>query len=89
MKFNNRSKNCNLTPSQIVSAEHCSLKTELDEVWLNSHQAAAFLGLTVQALNNRVNRGSIIHYKLGRSNRFRKSELEQLLLKERRGKYGI
>ena len=63
----------------------CSLKTEK---MMTSEEAAEYLGISIQSLLNRVSAGSIPYYKLGRLNRYKKSELAQLLLSNKRGKHG-
>ena len=60
-----------------------SLKTEYD--WMTSKEAADFLRIHVQSLLNMVSNGKVRYYKLGRLNRYRRSELEQLLLNNARG----
>ena len=55
---------------------------------LNSNEAAKYLGLSVQALLNRASSGTIPYYKLGRLNRYKKSELTQILLSNKRGNHG-
>ena len=56
------------------------------EPWLNSTEAAEYLGLkSVSALHKRINKGDIpkkfIH-RWGKSLRFRASELDQLIMEE-------
>lgn len=55
--------------------------------WLNTSEAAKYLKISKQSLLNRVSFGKVIYYKFGRSNRYRKSDLERLLLKTKRGVY--
>lgn len=59
-----------------------SLKTE---EWLNSKQAAQFLGLSERSLFNLTSNGKIPYYKFGRRNRYRLNELRELLLAQPRG----
>ncbi len=61
-----------------------SLKSEYDE-WMTSKEAAGFLRIGVQNLLNMVSNGQVRYYKLGQRNRYRRSELEQLLLANARG----
>jgi excisionase family DNA binding protein len=56
----------------------------LDE-WLNSQEAARFLSVSNGQLRNLTSNGRIPFYKFGRSNRFKRSELEKVLEKEPRG----
>lgn len=67
-----------------VNSSLSSLKIE----WLNTTEAADFLRLSVKALRNLTSNGRLPFYKLGRRNRYRRDELEALLLRERRGEYG-
>lgn len=48
-------------------------------IWLNSNEAAEYLRITPGALRAKVYRGEIKPYKLGRSSRFKRSELDKLL----------
>lgn len=66
------------------SDSECSLKIE----WLNSEEAAEFLRISIKGLRNMTSNGKLPFYKLGRRNRYRKDELEALLLSQKRGKYG-
>ncbi len=58
-----------------------------DEDWLTTSEAAEFLRLSEPALRNLTSDGHVPFYKLKRRNRYRKSELAQILLSERRGGY--
>ena len=53
--------------------------------WLNHSQAAQYLGLSKGALHNRTSMGVLTYYKLGRLNRFIKSDLDKFLLRNRKG----
>ena len=68
--------------AQIVKKDPSSLKIE----WLDSEEAAKLLRLSVGALRNMTSSGQIPFYKLGNRNRYRKDELEGLLLSQRKGK---
>lgn len=68
--------------SGMIETPHRSLKIE----WLDSENAAIYLGVSVATLRNMASNGQIPFYKLGRRNRYRKDELESLMLKSRRGK---
>ncbi len=48
-------------------------------IWLNSIEAAEYLRVTPGALRLLVYRGLIKPYKLGRSSRFRRLELDKML----------
>lgn len=68
--------------SNAVIGGNCSLTTE----WMDIVEAAYFLRVSVPTLRNMTSNGQVPFYKLGRRNRFRKSELEELLLQTKRGK---
>ncbi len=67
----------------IKDVVNSSLKSE--DKWLTSIEAAAYLCVTRKQLWNLTSSGSVPFYKLGRSNRYRLSELESLLFRTRRG----
>lgn len=58
-------------------------KNEL--VYLDSNEAAEFLRMEKKSFQNKVSNGKIPYRKFGRLNRFKKTELIQLLEKEKRG----
>lgn len=60
-------------------AEISSLKSESNDEWLTTPEAAAFLKISPKFLLNLASYGRVPFYKFGRSNRYLKSELEQLL----------
>ncbi len=68
--------------SLVVNLER-SLKTN---GWMDTIEAANFLRISVKALRNKTSNGQLPFYKLGRSNRYRKDELETVLLSQKRGK---
>lgn len=53
--------------------------------WLNSKEAANYLSVSYAQLRNLTSNGRIPYYKFGRSNRFKKSELQKVLEQEPRG----
>jgi excisionase family DNA binding protein len=54
--------------------------------WLTTREAALYLGLSSGALLNMTSNGEIPHYKLGkRRNRYRVTDLRELLLARKRG----
>lgn len=61
-----------------------SLKTEYE--WLNTVEAAEYLKVTLKSLLNMTSSGQLPYYKLGRRNRYRREDLEALLLSEKRGR---
>lgn len=65
--------------------ESGSLKNELG--WMTTEQVAIYLGTSVGQIRNLVSRGLIPYYKLGRSNRYRRSDLDCLIEKQKRGGY--
>jgi len=52
-----------------------------DENWLTTKKAAAFLGITPNALRIRVHRGQVVAFNLGRHLRFSLASLKVLLIK--------
>lgn len=55
-------------------------KDDSAEAWLSTEQAAEYLGISVGSLRNRVSCGEIPRRKLGRLNRYLRSELDALLV---------
>lgn len=62
---------------------------ENSDKWLNTNEAAEYLRTSVPTLLNMCCNGSIVYYKLGRSNRFKKSDLDNLLKLKRGGLNGF
>lgn len=56
-----------------------------DEEFLTSKEAAAFLKISEAVLRNKTSSGQIPYYKFFRSNRYKKSDLLNLLLSNKRG----
>jgi len=69
-----------------LSRENSSLKTEEDDKWFTTEEAANYLKLSVGSFRNMVSDGHIPHYKLGRRNRYLRCELRNLLSAEARGR---
>lgn len=61
-----------------------SLKTESCE-WLSTEEAATHLRISEHTLRNLVSMGKMPYYKFGRRLRFLKTELNEHLLRNRRG----
>ena len=53
--------------------------------WLNTVEAAEYLRTSPAALRNMTSNGAIPYHKLGRRNRYKRSDLRSLLLQNRRG----
>lgn len=53
--------------------------------WLTTKEASLVLGVSEKSLLNMVHRGLIPFYKLGRRNRYKLSELNELIQKTRKG----
>lgn len=53
--------------------------------WLNTEQAAQYLGVTTKALHNLNSLGRVPYFKFGRSNRYLATELDHLLKQKPRG----
>lgn len=56
-----------------------------DDEFFTSKEAAAFLKISEAALRNKTSSGQIPYYKFFRSNRYKKSDLLNLLLSNKRG----
>lgn len=66
-------------------SEPSSLKNESG--WMTTEQVAKYLNTSVGQVRNLVSRGLIPYYKLGRLNRYRRSDLDCLIEKQKRGGY--
>ena len=51
--------------------------------WMTTKQAAEYLGLSPKALHDRVHMRQIPFYRLGKSLRFKRTELDQMLERTR------
>lgn len=61
---------------------------ENEIVWLDSKQAAEYLCITVENLRTKVSRGEVpVDGRLGRSLRFRREKLDQLLEESLKGDF--
>lgn len=56
--------------------------------WMNTSEAAEYLSISKGRLLNLVSQGVIPVYKLGRSNRYRKEEIDEILLSTRKASRG-
>ena len=56
-----------------------------EDCWMTPREAAEYLRLGYKRLLNMSSSGQIPYHKLGRSNRYLKSELFQLLQSQRKG----
>lgn len=56
-----------------------------DLYFMNSQEAARFLGISTKFLMNLTSCGRVPYFKFGRSNRYLKSELVKLIFENRRG----
>jgi hypothetical protein len=72
-----------IQPSE-VKASGCSLTNDENE-WLTSVEAARFLKISIGTLRNQTSNGQLPYYKYQRLNRYRKSQLLELLLKTQKG----
>ena len=73
----------------ITMADGLSLAALFDnlgnESWLTTKEAAYYLRISVKFLLNLTSNGRVPYYKLGRSNRYLRSELKSLLLTQSKG----
>lgn len=58
-----------------------------DKEWLSTAEAADYLGIPIGSLRNLTSNGKLPYYKVPgtRLNRYLRTELRELLLRERRG----
>jgi excisionase family DNA binding protein len=56
--------------------------------WMNTSEAAEYLSISKGRLLNLASQGVIPVYKLGRSNRYRKEELDEILISTRKAPRG-
>lgn len=59
--------------------------THVNREWLDSASAAEYLRISVGTLRNLTSSGQVPYYKFGRRNRYRVSDLRNLLLGQKRG----
>lgn len=83
MTFTNCSQCRKKMVTDVVSA-HGGLKSE----WFDSKEAAEYLRISAHSLLNLTSAGKIPFHKLGRRNRFKRSDLEKILEHNRMGPYG-
>ena len=71
-----------------MSRPKCSLdeQLELEEkpvpdtpVWLNTDDAAAYIGITPATLRRLVERGEVVAFQIGRVRRYRQADLDAFL----------
>lgn len=55
---------------------------DFSKPWFNSDEAAAYLGLSVGALRNMIYEKDIPVYRLKKRLRFKKEELDKILIKD-------
>lgn len=81
--MNNQTK----TPCRITSENSMSPPSSfsIEYEWLNTTDAATYLRISVGSLRNMTSNGQVPHCKLGRRNRYRKDELRDFLLSQKRG----
>jgi excisionase family DNA binding protein len=53
--------------------------------WFTTKQASQYLGISTFSLLNEVSSGRVPYYKFGKRNRYLKSELDTMILKNKRG----
>ncbi len=61
-----------------------TLEKEDNFQWMTTKETANYLKISVGQLLNLTSRGVLPYYKLGRSNRYLKSELDSYLMSTRR-----
>lgn len=58
-----------------------------DQTWFTSNEVAEYLRISVSAVHNLTSSGKLPYCKLGSRNRYRREDLDELLLQNRRGVY--
>jgi len=58
-----------------------------NQEWLTTNEAAEFLRISVGSLRNMTSCGEIPYHKLGTRNRYLKSDLNDLLLKNKKERF--
>ena len=79
------SKKIDQSPVSALDNPACSLKSEYEEQFLTTHEAAKFLKVPVGSLRNMSSNGQVPYLKLGNRNRYKLSDLKRLLLANPRG----
>jgi excisionase family DNA binding protein len=54
-----------------------------EKIWLNTEEAAQYLSTTRKGILNRVHRGDLPVYKIGRTNRYKRIELDRIIEQSR------
>lgn len=97
MDFNRRSKSTSIAQSSLPGKTHPtttffenrisqeSVPEDEGSEWLNTVEAAEYLRTSPAALRNMTSNRAIPYHKLGRRNRYKRSDLRSLLLQNRRG----
>lgn len=78
-------KNINVTDNAVscIESEHSIIQNQISSKWLTTAEAAAYLGMTVNALNICVHRNQVTVYKNGRKSRFAVDELAVFFSKKK------
>lgn len=59
------------------------MKCELNElIWLNSEDAARYLRISKSRLHNLTSLGRLKYHKFGRSNRYKREDLDNLIVEK-------
>jgi excisionase family DNA binding protein len=85
-KEKNINHNQSVNKIQSNSAEDLFFENRIELEFLNTKQAAQYLGISENALRIKVCRGLVPHFKFGRQLRFKIIEISKLLL--RKDRYG-
>lgn len=80
-----RAKICAAESKTIQSKPFSSLKTEENDRWMTTAEAARYLKIEIGSFYNLLSQGKIPYYKLQTQNRFLRSELDSLILSHPRG----
>ena len=76
-------------PNKTTITNNCrtdgALALSMEKVWMTTEEAASYLRISAPTLRNLTSNGKIPVYKLGRRNRYLKSDLDKLLEATKRG----
>lgn len=77
-------KECSLPQAyDIGTNDSSSLKDQID--WMTTKEVAEYLSVSVGQIRNWTSNGKVSYYKIGRHNRYLRSEVDALLFSNKRG----
>ena len=76
---------CKRSDSNVINSKLSSLKNELE--WMTTEQVADYLQTSNGYIRNLTSNGRIPYHKFGRKNLYLKSDLDNLILQNKKGGY--